>query len=462
MLPGAAWVLISVAGHYAAGVAREALRFKKNVFLYSDNLTLEDEISLKKEASEQGLMIMGPDCGTAIINGIGFGFANYVRRGSIGLVGASGTGLQQVTARIHQLGSGITHALGTGGRDLSGDVKGVTARQCLDLLQRDLATKVIVLISKPPAREVASLLLQDARMTNKPVVVNFIGYPSFASPQEGDNLFFTSSLDETAELAVKLAVSSEDSTPGEESQPGSSGEERLCLRGLFSGGTLAHESLLILQNYLPVIYSNIPLKKEHKLSDSRVSQGNTIIDMGEDEFTVGRPHPMLDYSLRIERLKQEADDPAVVVILMDVVLGYGAHPDPADELAPAISGARAAAIDTGRELEIVVVVVGTDEDPQDIVSQIERLQAAGARVETSTSAAAAYAGQRLQVSNKIKQPPAVDPAVLNQPVEVINVGLESFAASISAQNAAVVHLDWRPPAGGNEKLISILERLKKK
>jgi FdrA protein len=462
MLPNAAWVLISVAGYYAAGVAREALRFKKNVFLYSDNLTLEDEISLKKEASGQGLMIMGPDCGTAIINGIGFGFANHVRRGPIGLVGASGTGLQQVTARIHQLGSGITHAIGTGGRDISRDVEGVTARQGLDLLQRDLDTKVIILISKPPAQEVATLLLQEARITNKPVVVNFIGYPLFAATEKGDNLHFTSSLDETAELAVKLANASEDSTSGEKSQPDPLGEKQLFLRGLFSGGTLAHECLLILQNYLPVIYSNIPLKKEYTLSDSLVSQGNTIIDMGEDEFTVGRPHPMLDNSLRVERLKREANDPAVGIILMDVVLGYGAHPDPANELAPAISEARAFAKETGRELEIVVVVVGTDEDPQGIASQIKRLQAAGARVETSTRVVGAYVGQRLQLSGKIKQLPAVDLAVLKQSIEVINVGLESFAASVSAQNAVVVHVDWRPPAGGNEKLISILERMKKK
>ncbi|MFQ5864987.1 MAG: acyl-CoA synthetase FdrA [bacterium] len=462
MLPAAAWVLISVPGRYAADVAHEALRLKKNVFLYSDNVTLEDEILLKKEASNQGLLLMGPDCGTAIVNGIGFGFANRVRRGPIGLVGASGTGLQQVTARIHQLGSGITHALGTGGRDLSKEVGGVTARQVLDLLQRDPDTRVIVLISKPPAPEVASVLLRNARLTGKPVVVNFIGYSSPVGSEKGDNLHFTPSLDEAAELAVRLATSTAVSTPREQSQVSSLAQGQLYLRGLFSGGTLAHESLLILQNYLPVIYSNIALKTEHKLADSWVSQGHTIIDLGEDEFTVGRPHPMLDNSLRLERFRQEADDSTVAIILMDVVLGYGAHPDPASELAPAISEARARAKAAGRELEIVVVVVGTDEDPQDLASQIERLQAAGARVETSTRAAGTYVGQRLQAIGEPKQLPAVDLAVLQQSVEVINVGLESFAASISAQKASVIHVDWRPPAGGNDKLISILKRMKKK
>ncbi len=461
ILPDARWVLVSVPGKYAADVAREALRFQKNVFLYSDNVSLKDEVQLKKEASKQGLLLMGPDCGTAIVNGIGFGFANHVRRGPIGLVGASGTGLQQVTARIHQLGSGITHALGTGGRDISSEVGGVTARQALDLLARDAETKAIVLISKPPAPEVASILLQNARRADKPVVVNFIGYPSPSNCEQGDNLHLTSSLDEAAELAVRLAASTTVSTPSGRSQASSLASGQLYLRGLFSGGTLAHESLLILQNYLSVIYSNIPLRKEHKLTDSQISQGHTILDLGEDEFTVGRPHPMLDHTLRLQWLEQEAHDPAVAVILLDVVLGYGAHPDPAGELAPAIAKARAHAKKGGRDLEIVVVIVGTDEDPQDLSAQIECLQAAGARIETSTRVACAYVGNHLQAVGEPNELPPVDLEVLHKSVHVINVGLESFSASVSKQQASVIHVDWRPPAGGNEKLISILQRMKK-
>jgi FdrA protein len=176
MLPDAHWVLVSVPGRYAAGVAREALRLGKNVFLYSDNVPLDDEISLKRAAAEKGLLVMGPDCGTAIVNGVGLGFANQVRRGVIGLVAASGTGLQQVTVRIHQLGAGVTHALGTGGRDLSRAVRAVTAHQGLDLLSRDPETQVIVLISKPPSPEVAGTLLRTAQSAGKPVVVGFVGY----------------------------------------------------------------------------------------------------------------------------------------------------------------------------------------------------------------------------------------------------------------------------------------------
>jgi FdrA protein len=460
MLPEAEWVLISVPGLYAAGVALEALRLNKNVFLYSDNVSLENEISLKQEAADRRLLLMGPDCGTAIINNVGFGFANKLRQGSIGVVAASGTGLQQFTSRIHQLGSGMTHAIGTGGRDLSEEVGGITARQALQLLQSDPDTKVIVLISKPPDPEVASVLLREAISGNKPTVVNFIGLPSPAVDDKGSILHFTSSLDETAKQAVKLATLPEASKPAKKSQP-KFAESQCYLRGIFSGGTLAYESLFILRNYLPVIYSNIPLKKEFKLPDALKSQEHTIVDLGEDEFTVGRPHPMIDNSLRIERLKQEAADPEVAIILMDVVLGYGAHLDPAAELAPAISEARTSAKKEGRELEIVVIIVGTDEDPQDLSSQVKRLKAAGARVETNVGTACTYIGQRLLALGKIDKLPAVESEILKQPVKAINVGLESFAASLSAQNAKVIHVDWRPPAGGNKKLISILDRMKK-
>jgi FdrA protein len=202
-LPEANWVLISVPGRYAAGVAREALELGKHVFLYSDNVSLEDEISLKKAAMEKGLLVMGPDCGTAIINGTGLGFANRVRRGPIGLVGASGTGLQAVTTHIHNLGGGVSHAIGTGGRDLKAEVGAITAHQALDLLARDPETKVIVLVSKPPALEVATKLLSAARSIRKPVVVNFIGYP--ASVSTLDNLVFAVSLSEAARIATEQA-----------------------------------------------------------------------------------------------------------------------------------------------------------------------------------------------------------------------------------------------------------------
>lgn len=461
LLPDAQWVLVSTPGRYASGVVQEALRLGKHVFLYSDNVSLEDEIALKKEAAERGLLVMGPDCGTAIVNGVGLGFANRVRRGAIGVVGASGTGLQQVTARIHQLGGGITHALGTGGRDLSEKVGAVTARQSLDLLARDAETKVIVLISKPPAAQVVDELLRAASCINKPVVIDFIGYRP-AETQRG-NVYFVKTLDEAAELAVELAgFESSQALNLQSPVPSPFAASQKYLRGLFSGGTLAYEAQLLLQEYLPVVYANAPLDKRFKLEKSTVSQGHTIVDLGEDEFTVGRLHPMLDHELRIKRLQQEAAEPETAVILLDVVLGDGAHPDPASELAPAIAQAIVAAEDAGRHLEVIAVVVGTDADPQNLDAQVEQLEAAGMLVEFNNEVAVRRAGEMVQALVSTNGGKPVDLTVLQQPLVAINVGLESFTASLTDQGVLVVQVDWRPPAGGNERLAGILSRMKKK
>jgi len=462
-LPNAQWILISVPGRYAAGVTRQALGLNKHVFLYSDNVSLEDEISLKQEAASKGLLVMGPDCGTAIVNGVGLGFANKVRRGPIGVVAASGTGLQQVTVRIHQMGGGLTHALGTGGRDLSEAVNAVTARQSLNLLRRDPDTKVIVLVSKPPSPKVADELIQAARLVGKPVVVDFIGYATVM--RKIDNVTFVTTFDEAAELAVQLSKTVKQKNEDLDPAKFSSGQR--YLRGLFSGGTLAYEAQLILRDYLPAVYSNAPLKKELRLADSLTSQEHTLIDLGEDEFTVGRLHPMMDNDLRIRRLDKEAGDPQVAVILLDVVLGYGAHPNPASELAPAIAKARKIAEDGGRYLEVVAVVSGTDEDPQNMATQIQALKEAGAVVATSNDVAARCVGRLLRALNQTGQaaqsPLAeVDLSAIKQPLAAINIGVDSFTESLVAQAAEVIHVDWRPAAGGNEKLMDILARMKRK
>jgi len=464
MLPDAHWVLISAPGRYAAGISRQALGLGKHVFLYSDNVSLEDEISLKREAASKGLLVMGPDCGTAIVNGIGLGFANKVRKGPIGLVAASGTGMQQVCVRIHQMGGGLTHALGTGGRDLTEAVNAITARQGLDLMARDPDTKVIVLVSKPPSPKVADELVKAARSAGKPVVVHFIGYAT--ASRRVDNIFFATTFDEAAELAVSLVDSQEDFA----SEPDISkfAEGQRYLRGLFSGGTLQYEVLLILKSYLPVVYSNAPLDKKNKLEDSLVSVEHTVIDLGEDEFTVGRLHPMMDNDLRIRRLEKEAEDPEVAVILLDVVLGYGAHSDPASELAPAIAAGIKTAKEAGRHLEVVAIVSGTDEDPQDMDGQIKLLVEAGAKIEISNDVAARYVGRLLQAIERSNEPPTedkmqhVDLETLKKPMAGINVGLEAFAEALIDQESQVVHMDWKPVAGGNEKLAGILERMKGK
>lgn len=446
-LPEAGWVLVSVLGRYAAGVAREALDLGKHVFLYSDNVSLADEVALKQAAQGRGLLVMGPDCGTAIVNGMGLGFANRVRRGPIGLVGASGTGLQAVTAEIHNQGSGVSQAIGTGGRDLKAEVGGVTVAQALDLLARDPDTKVIVLVSKPPSPAVGARLLGQARASGKPVVVNFIGLPTVA-PAAG-SLHFARSLRAAATMAVQLMEAGEPQSAAGEPITG-------YVRGLFSGGTLAYEALLGLQALLAPLFSNVPLTEAQRLPDPLKSQGHTILDLGEDVFTVGRLHPMMDNDLRLRRLRQEAADPDVGCILLDVVLGEGAHPDPASELAPVI-----AAVKRDRRLDVIAIVVGTDADPQNRATQVERLQEAGARVFRSVDGAVGYLGQTV-AATPTPVPEPVSLEALTQPFAAINVGLESFYDSLTAQGAPVVQVDWRPPAGGNEKLMGILDRLKKR
>ncbi len=463
MQPDAAWVLISVAGRYAGSVSREALRLNKHVFLFSDNVSVEEEIELKNIAMQKGLLVMGPDCGTAIIRGTGLGFANKVRLGPIGVVAAAGTGLQQVSSRIHQLGSGMTYGIGTGGRDLSEKVGAMTFRMAIDLLSRDDETKVIVLVSKPPAPKVADEVLRLARRAGKPVVVNFIARSP--SARQMDNLYFAASLDDAARIAVDLVKSGKTSLPAEDIDVKRFAPGQRYLRGLFSGGTLAYEAQFILKDYLPVVYANAPINKELKLPNALVSQEHSIVDLGEDEFTVGRLHPMMDNELRIRRILEEAKDPATAVIMLDVVIGYGSHPNPASELASAVHEAKEIAKKAGRYIEVVVVVTGTDEDPQNMKEQIRLLKDAGARVETDNEVMVRYAGRLLRALNqageeKPQTGTPIDLEIMRRPLEAVNVGLESFQENLVAQGVPALQVDWRPPAGGNEKLMGILQRMK--
>ena len=416
MLPDAGWVIVSVAGRYAAGVTREALRLGKHVHLFSDNVSVEDEIALKTQAREAGLLVMGPDCGTAMVDGMGLAFANKIRRGPIGIVAAAGTGLQQVACRIHQLGSGITFGIGTGGRDLSEKVGAITYLMALDALIRDPDTRVIVLVSKPPSPKVAEEVLKVARKAGKPVVVNFIAR-AVTTIQDG-NLFFATGMDDAARLAVEFAnkppqVQLDTDLPVEKFT-----KEQKYFRGLFSGGTLAYEAQYILAGYLPRVWANAPINKDNKMADSLVSQENCIVDLGEDEFTVGRLHPMMDNELRIRRLYEEANDPEVAVIMLDVVIGYGSHPDPASEIAPAIAKAIADAKKAGRHLEVTCVVTGTDEDPQNFDSQMDQLRKAGAWADPSNEVVVRRVGRIMRALNERG---SVAAAVLGKPVDLPNL-----------------------------------------
>jgi FdrA protein len=381
--------VISVPGPFAAREARRALRAGRHVFLFSNNVPLADELALKAEARERGLLLMGPDCGTAILDGAPIGFANRVRRGAIGIVGASGTGIQELSTLIHRLGRGVSHAIGTGSRDLSDDVGGSSTMQGIDLLARDEATEVIVLVSKPPSPRVAARVREHAASTGKRIVECFLG---------GEK-----TLEDAAFEACNLEAPSR-------------GTPLQNVVGLYSGGTLASEA-------------------------RRITKGE-VTDLGEDEYTRGRPHPMIDPTIRIERI---AHVPKDAVLLLDIVLGEGAHPDPAGALIPAL---------TARGGITYASVTGTDEDPQHRATQVRKLREAGVIVCRSNAAAARGDESELPAPAAAPAPPTSRP-ILGAPLVAINLGLDSFADTF----AQVIRTDWRPPAGGDEELARILDAL---
>jgi succinyl-CoA synthetase alpha subunit len=398
--------LISVPGDYAAAEAMKALSLGLHVMLFSDNVGVDQELAIKRHADARGLLVMGPDCGTAIINGIPLGFANVVRRGSIGLVAASGTGLQEVTCRIHNLGAGVSQAIGTGGRDLRDEIGGLTMLAGLRALAGDDETRVIVLISKPPSPTVASRILALAAASGKPTVVHFLG----AEPGSirGAGLHAAQALADAADIAVRLAQTGEStSATASRNDPPVADERALdglastqsTVRGLFTGGTFCYEAqLAFLKRGLPC-RSNAPVHGASPLDNA--AGGHIFIDMGDDEYTRGRPHPMIDPSLRNAAMREAADDPSLAILLFDLVLGYGSHPSPADELADALRDAQRAAARHGRKLVTVGHVCGTDSDPQDRAGQIKTLASAGAIIAGSNIEAASIAAQfALHLANR--------------------------------------------------------------
>jgi FdrA protein len=369
--PGLA--LISVPGRYAFTEAMDALDCGCDVMIFSDNVPIEHEIMLKEIAGQRGLLVMGPDCGTAIVAGVGLGFAHSVPLGKIGLVAASGTGAQQLVCLLDAAGAGVSAVLGVGGRDLSSAVGGRSARAALAALDEDPATELIVLLSKPPAPEVAGDLRAYADGLATPVEFAMIG------------------LDQPDLTAVTEAAlrSTGQPVPGEwphwsvrtGARPGSG-----ALRGLFAGGTLCYEAMVIAAERLGEISSNIPLRPEWRLDPGSTATGHSMIDFGSGEFTAGRLHPMIDQTLRLDRFAAAAADPGTAVILLDVILGHGTHPDPAAELGPAIEAAS-----RGQNLPVVVSLIGARSDPQRLEDQALALAKAGAHVFASNAQAARFA-----------------------------------------------------------------------
>ena len=390
--------VISVPGAYAAREAKKALESGLNVFLFSDNVPIESERSLKEYARERGLIVMGPDCGTALIAGIGFGFANVVRRGPIGVIGASGSGIQEFSTLVHRNGSGISHAIGTGSRDLSDSVGGISALAALDGLEADRQTQVIAIISKPPGALALANLVPRILQCPKPVITCFLGFEENHLPAAMRNRT-ARTLNEAAALSIEIAIGKQppyfklDSARFQElihrEREGMKPEQQY-IRGVFAGGTFCYQAQQVLLEAGIVAHSNAPLQGNVKLQDCLRSAEHTLVDMGSDEFTVGRPHPMIDSSLRRERILAEAEDPEVMILLLDFVLGFNSSPDPAGELAPSIAAAQRAAKKRGGSLSVVASVCGTEEDPQDFQQQVKRLKDAGVVVFPSGAEAAQF------------------------------------------------------------------------
>ena len=396
--PAHNFALISVPGDYAAAEALKALSLGMDVMLFSDNVPAAQELALKTYAQAHNLMVMGPDCGTAIINGVPLGFANVVRRGPIGVVGASGTGTQEVTVRIHQLGSGVSQALGTGGHDLAEMIGGISMLHGLAALDADPATSVIVLVSKPPAPAVAERVLAAAQAGAKPVVVIFLGADP-AGITRG-KVYGATYLAQAADMAVALAkgaapqaapltVSSETRRILGEAARTMAPSQRF-VRGVYSGGTFCYEAQLIHRDAGIKAFSNTPVKGNAPLPSDGKSRENTIVDMGDDQFTQGRPHPMIDPSQRDIRLREEINDPTTAVVLFDVVLGYGSAEDPTAGLPSAVGSARAKAKAAGRTVAYIGSVCGTDQDPQNRHKIVAGLKAAGVLVASSNAEAATW------------------------------------------------------------------------
>lgn len=433
--------LISIAGEYAAELAHQALDHNKNVMIFSDNVSLEDEIALKTRARDKGLLVMGPDCGTAIIAGTPLAFANVMPEGSIGIIGASGTGIQELASQIALHDGGITHAIGLGGRDLSAGVGGISALTALEMLAADQKSRVLAFVSKPPADAVRQRIIAAMKASGKPAVALFLGY---RSPVTRDgNVWFATTLDEAARLACLLARVADRRQALSATRSG-------VIRGLYTGGTLAAEAAGLLADYL-----NVTPDAAHPHGMMLDAAGHQIVDLGDDFYTVGRPHPMIDPALRNQLIADLAFKPQVRVLLLDVVIGFGATADPAASLVEVYQRARAGR-DADQPLCAIATVTGTERDPQSRSRQIATLEDAGITVVDSLPEATLLAAELIR--SPVPQPHH-KPARLLEGVAVINAGLRSFALDLQAAGTPVIHYQWAPIAGGNKKLARLLERL---
>lgn len=381
-VPEANLAIISVAGEYAAAEAKRALQNDMNVFMFSDNVPLEDEVELKKLALSKGRFMMGPGCGLSFIGGVAIGLCSMVNRGDIGLAGASGSGIQEVMVLVHRNGFGISHAIGTGGRDMSEEVGGIGMIQSIQALEADEGTKVIALISKPPSQSALVKVIEEIKKCTKPVVVHFLNGDNTLLKENG--ILCSECFDDTAKMVMELScghgvelkrVFEEFKDTDSEAKKFAPGQK--YIRAILCGGSLTDEMQIIWKEKMGPLYSNAAFEASLMLDDPFTSVENTVIDIGDETFTKGRAHVAIDPTARVNRFIKEARDSETAVIYLDFLLGYALHPDPASVMAEAIVAEKARAEQEGRHLCVIATICGSDMDPQDFNKQAQILKDAG-------------------------------------------------------------------------------------
>jgi FdrA protein len=462
--------LISVPGEYAASEALRALHRGLHVMLFSNSVSLEDELMLKKLASERGLLLMGPDCGTSIIDGTPLGFANVLSRGPVGLVGASGTGLQEVSCLLERSGFGTSQVIGTGSRDLSDDVNGLATFPALRMLDADSETKLIVVVAKEPGTRATEALKKEVSVLHKPCILALLGA---RSSLQSETVRQVADFDAVVPAAIELLDHPCDNATfwlddevlkqlaKEQIARLSEGQEFVV--GLFAGGSLAHEAAITLASELELTRPPFLDSKEADEAGEFIGGRHIVVDLGADVFTVGRPHPMIDSTVRSRLTIAAANEPTTAVLLLDVVLGWGSESDPAGSVIAAVAEARELAAVHGRDVAAVVSVCGTDDDPQSLGRSVERLQRAGIAVLPTALQAAKFAGivaRRVvptgggivPMAPRVHKEPRRDKGVLTGPPVVVTLGLSHFADELRRQGADIVAVEWSPVSGGDVDL----------
>jgi len=468
-MPDANLAVISIPGAYAALEADRALDEGLNVFMFSDNVKIEDEKALKEKAHAKGLAVMGPDCGTGIIQSVPVAFTNNVAPGSIGIIGASGTGIQELTTIIDRLGEGVTNAIGIGGRDLNAKIGGITMMDMIDAMEDDDAVKVLVIVSKPPAKEVRDKISDRLSCFSKPVVTLFVGEkPEYHE----ENFYHAYTLDEAARLAVGLVRGREipEATADVDTSAFYKAEDKKTIKAYYSGGTLANEAAMLIKDAF-----DCKVPPEDIEGYMLQLDGNVVVDLGDDAYTQGKPHPMIDPAKRIECMQEAVDDPSTGVVLLDIMLGYGSHADMAGSLIPTIKELQAKADAAGRKVFFIATVCGTRRDYQGYDDAVNKLKEAGVIVCENNKLACRTAIRAIgrdfaEPVKEIRPKTAVSvekaaPSeklreLLSEKPRIINIGLKSFAEVVEQFGCEVVQYDWMPPAGGNVEMIKTLNFLR--